>query len=249
MRRLSIVLLCLIIVGSFGFSFLRYQANQADANNWFNLHWRTAFARQHWLRTVFGLHRDGDNQAAYVANDPATLHVVVHALPGKTLTTPLQNELASALTVVTQKPKGVTFSTGDSILVQAQGFTRDQVRALANADGNHGTEQGTATVHLFLLNTFADAPTNIGMTVREDGIVIFLDAIADLAQNDPATTNGYILSTILHEYGHQLGLGHVSSADCIMAETVESPTGFSSTPTQFCQEELQLIEAKRFEVR
>lgn len=245
MRRLRITLLIFVIVGSFGFSFLRYQANQADADNWFNVHWRTTFARKHWLRTVFGLHRDGDNQAAYLASDPATLHVVVHALPGSTFSTQIQNELASALTLVTQKPKGVTFSSGDIVPVQAQGYTRDQVRALANADGNHGTEQGTATVHLFLLNTFADAPTNIGMTAREDGIVIFLDAIADLARNDPATTNGYILSTILHEFGHQVGLRHVESADCIMAETVESPTGYSSTPTQFCQEELQLIETQR----
>ncbi|MFA6043059.1 MAG: hypothetical protein WCV85_00080 [Patescibacteria group bacterium] len=109
--------------------------------------------------------------------------------------------------------------------------------------------QDAPTVHVFLLNTFFDSPTNIGMTVREDGTVLFLDAIADLARNDPSTTNAYILSTLLHEFGHQLGLENITSADCIMAASVEEPTPLEgrriATPTEYCQQELQLIEATR----
>ncbi|MFA6043060.1 MAG: hypothetical protein WCV85_00075 [Patescibacteria group bacterium] len=85
MRRFGILCILLVIVGSFGFSFLRYQANQADADNWFNLHWRSSFAQHIWLQTAFGLHRDGDNRAAYLSNNRPTLHVVVHALRVKRL--------------------------------------------------------------------------------------------------------------------------------------------------------------------
>jgi predicted Zn-dependent protease len=245
MRKFVTVFLLLIIVGSFGFAFIRFQANDGDQQNWFNQHGRSSFAQSSFLRSAFGLHWDGDGQYMYLSARPPALTLVVHAESGRQLTENVKNQLVQNLTKVVQKSNGVQVIDGSTVSTRLDSYSREQVRALASQSKFRQDIDNSATLHIFLLSRFTDTPSNIGMTVREDGVVVFMDAIADLTQSNQASADAYILSTILHEFGHQLGLGHVDSPDCIMASEVENPQGYFSTPTQYCSEELQLIETQR----
>lgn len=245
MRKFVTAFLLLVIVGSFGFGLIRFQANESQQKNWFNQHWRPSFAQSSILRTMFGLHWDGDGRAMFLGAHPPMLTLVFHAEPGRLLSDNVKNQLVQNLTKVVQKSNGVQVIDGSTVLTRLDSYSREQVRALASQSKFRQGIDNSATLHVFLLSRFTDAPSNIGMTVREDGVVVFMDAIADLTQSNQASADAYVLSTILHEFGHQLGLDHVGSSNCVMASEVENPQGYFSTPTQYCSEELQLIEVQR----
>jgi predicted Zn-dependent protease len=184
----------------------------------------------------------------FLSTHPPILSLVIHAEPGRQLSDNVKKQLVQSLTKITNKPNGVQGVDGAVVSFATDAYSREQIRALANQEKFLQDINNSATLHIFLLSKFTDTPTNIGMTVREDGVVVFMDTITDLTKSNPASVDAYVLSTILHEFGHQLGLDHVESLNCIMQSTVESPvSGFFSTPTQYCPQELQLIEAQRFE--
>jgi hypothetical protein len=246
MKKFWTFVLLLLIAGSFSFAFLRFQANSTNDQNAFNAHWRASFSRSAFFRTILNLHRDGDGRSMYLAPTPPALAVVLHALPGKALDSTTKDKLQQVIAGVVKKSGGVTVREGAGVAWSADAFTRDMIREVANQAAYQISAENTATLNIFLLNRFSDAPSNIGMTVREDGIVVFMDAISDLVGSNTVFSNSYIFSTVLHEFGHQVGLSHVESLNCIMQSTVESPIlGFSSTPTQYCPQELRLIEAQR----
>ena len=104
--------------------------------------------------------------------------------------------------------------------------------------------QTNAELYLIYAGTYAESPSSVGVVVHRDTIFIFRDAIEALSER------GYVRdvlekTTIMHEWGHLLGLDHFESEDCIMNEMVEVYDRFpleKGIPTEYCWEELDEIK-------
>lgn len=105
-----------------------------------------------------------------------------------------------------------------------------------------------ADLYLIYASSYAEKETAVGLVLHRDTIFIFRDAIEVLSERENIK-NVLEQTTIMHEWGHLLGLGHVNDGSCIMDESVDvydyPPIG-KDLPTRYCDKELQLIKDEIF---
>jgi len=100
-------------------------------------------------------------------------------------------------------------------------------------------------LNIIYLTHYKPDPRYLGITINKDTIFIFKGGFEGIGENEKVLRR-IEQSTIMHEWGHLLGLGHVESEDCIMSEMVhfysdrELWTG--EVPTQYCAETLYEIK-------
>ncbi len=236
-RGLTVAGLLTIIVVSFGYATIRYQANSEREDTWFNTHWRSGFAEHATLRWLFGLHRAGDRRAGYlhVPADEALTFVVVQD-PSITVPTSALASAAERLAELLGLPGGVAVANG-GMLTASPAYTTAQLRRLPRPSAS----SPGPVLYVYVLTSSVDAPSNLGSTIRDNGIALFMAELASLANRNPATLEPLIISTVLHEAGHQLGLAHMDDAACIMAPSVEQPAAEplagANIPVDFCPSE------------
>lgn len=246
MRKVVTVFLVLFIVIIFSFVVIRYFANASQQDNWFNNNWRAKLAVYPWLRTVFGLHWDGDARSDYLSSKQYTsLQIEVDRYDGCQLSDTVLAQVKSAIEQVVQKPAGVTVAQDSVLPLVMDSYDGAGIHAIVNMNQRYKTGGRQAVLYLLCLNKSSDRPSNIGLTEQADGLVVYWQTIEELTAGDDTSVDDYVISTILHEFGHQLGLNHINIPGCLMAETVESPArniGLQVTPTAYCPQELEAIE-------
>jgi len=246
-KRLFILLLIIIIIISFGFVGIRYSANADEQDNWFNNEYRESFTQYKYLRDVLGLHWDGDAKADYLLNKKYTkLRIEVDRYDGCGISANAISSFVSVIEPIIDKPGEITITMNDTIPLGFESYDSEQIRALTDRYKGFSTRGDEAVLYILCLNKYSEAPSNIGLTVFEDGIILFWEAIAELVQNNQDIIDSYVISTLLHEFGHQLGVDHVENPQCIMAASVENPApvngAVSRAATEYCEEELAVIQ-------
>ncbi len=131
-------------------------------------------------------------------------------------------------------------------IIQNVGYPK--TRLLTNEDLNeirkNAISQDDGDLYLIYVCSYADKESSVGLVIHRDTIFIFRDAIEALSER------GYVKevlekTTIMHEWGHLLGMDHIEDENCIMDESVEvydsSPMG-KDLPTKYCWEELQRLK-------
>lgn len=87
-----------------------------------------------------------------------------------------------------------------------------------------------------------------GIVLDRDTIYIFCKAI-DALSEDNATLKRLEKSTLMHEWGHLLGVEHTPDENCVMSERVDvydkHMLGSEQIPDEYCQETLNQIEGLR----
>lgn len=242
-RGFTVAALLTTIVVSFGYAILRYQANSQQEDTWFNTHWRPAFAKHAPLRWLLGLHWDGDQRATYL-HIPADENLALVVVQDPNVTLPAHvlelaaEQIGSALSI----PGRVSIVEGGT-LTSSPAYTTAQLRRLPRPDA----PTKSAALYVYVLTSSVDAPSNLGSTIREDGLALFMTELTSLANRNPDTLTPLVLSTVLHEVGHQLGLPHSEDVTCSMASTIEQPSAtpqsVSSIPVDFCPAERAQIAA------
>lgn len=234
----------MVILLAFSFSFLRYQANNGQQDTWFNTHWRTRAAEHPLIRWALGLHQAGDGRSDYL-------------FPERTEGFPVRIFLDPAVSIPTESIEaalpemvkllgsgGFELATPQVLQGTRETYTNVDFRSLAAQAAEQDVIQ--TPVDIFILTKDAASMTQLGSTVREHGIVVFMGSILELTQ-EPNAQAALVTSTILHEFGHQVGLDHLDEPSCIMAAVVEQPTSTAwapqTVPTHYCPEELTLIAA------
>ncbi len=105
------------------------------------------------------------------------------------------------------------------------------------------SSKNKADLYIIYTSSYALKKTSVGVVTNKDTIFIFRDAIENLSEK------GYVKdilekTTLMHEWGHLLGLDHLEEDGCIMSERVEVydvfPLGVD-LPTEYCQEEIEEI--------
>ena len=231
-KWLTIVILIIMIIGTFGFAVLKV-GSLGERDNWFNRELRSDLSRSRFARTVFALHDNGDGRYDYLSNGTKAVTIEIDTLAGQTLAggtlQKVERDFEEILTAdvrivaSSEIPGGLDSASPEELAEQCRSF-----RATSE----------NAVFYLLVLKLDSKNPSQVGSTFREDGAVIYAQAIENLG-----STNRVVLesSTILHEFLHQLGMGHVNQPKCIMDEAVEVGGVRSSIPTKLCAEELELL--------
>ncbi len=100
---------------------------------------------------------------------------------------------------------------------------------------------------IIYLSKYQKDESNIGITLHRDTIFIFKGAQIILT-NQISTLNRLERSTLMHEWGHLLGIEHVDDPSCIMSKFVEvEQTAFykeKDIPVEYCPEIIQELKVQ-----
>jgi hypothetical protein len=107
-------------------------------------------------------------------------------------------------------------------------------------------------LHILYVPRCQNAPTNAGLVLTATDLFIFQDVINGLSET-PSVRALIERSTLMHEWGHLLGLDHLRQDNCIMSETVEvygnRPFQDVNIPTAHCSDTLFQLDQIKKEAR
>jgi predicted Zn-dependent protease len=239
----TIIVLLVVIVLSFGYALLKMMSVGPE-NNYFNRHWRAVFDRSPALRDILDLHFDGDGKTDYLGNKFSKIVMEVDVLNGETIDRQTLQEVTQKMQAVTGKP--TSYFISDTDIAGSHELSDLEIGQIAAQYRNLKTGNDTASVYLIVTGQKPQAPKLLGSTYQEYGIVIYNQAVKDFTKNAPQTFDRYILSTILHEFGHQLSLPHNGNEQCLMNEHAEldstAKADSSRVIVDFCDYEKELIK-------
>jgi len=249
-KSIVTITLFILIIIIFTFFIIRYSANLPQENNWFNRKFRAGFVYYPILRSVFNLHWDGDARSDYLSNKKfKKLLIEIDRYTNCQFSQKNIENIKSEIAPVVQKPLGVEIREDDIFDLSQSSLSREDLQQIIKKYKDNKAKNSQAVFYIICLNGFKDAPTNIGLSSGEDGAVIFWDEMKEISSENPASFDLFFESTVLHEFGHQVGLEHSNEPECLMNERVESPGNaagaLSEIPTKFCPQELQQIENLR----
>ena len=244
-KKLIIFGLLAVIIVTFGFIGLKLAANGTEGN-YFNRNLRGSFAQHPFFREVLGLHYDGDAAADYLGQNFKTVVISVKVEAGVKTDEAVLRRFADKVAEISGKPASFQIDAG---LISQKEAVEKTPAELADRYQKSRSKGQAAILNVLYLNTASEDPKLLGSTLAEDGIILYKGALADFTARNPATLPAYEYSTLLHEFGHQLGLSHNSFDNCLMSEHAEHMGTFIELPgdviTDFCPEEYSQLHAKK----
>ncbi|MGE5392568.1 MAG: matrixin family metalloprotease [Candidatus Saccharibacteria bacterium] len=239
-KRLAILVLSLFVIVLFAFIILR-SASLGPEDNYFNARLRPVLASWPFSRKILALHYDGDARSDFLGKRYAGIQLEIDVMSGEELPQQGLDQAVKAIETVTGKPVSVRYS--DNRIPYQGALTDAGVAGLAKAN-RYAHDPDSAFLYLLLASSRDSEVSNIGETQGEDGIIIFMDSLKSFLSRNPDLLPAYFSSTMLHEFGHQLGLPHNSEPGCLMNPEVEGGASWE-TPADvinyFCPYELRQL--------
>lgn len=195
------------------------------------------FIKHPQVVSILNLNEPGDYRYYYLNSGSDVLNINVVSVNSKAPNKDAKNWLLEILQKTVDKK--AVFTDGE--------ISYPKTDLLENSDLKKIRDEiisnGAADFNLVYASSYAEKPSSVGVVIHRDTIFIFSDAIEALSEK------GYInnlleKTTIMHEWGHLLGLEHVNKENCIMNELLEvydrPPTG-KTIPAIYCWEELDQL--------
>lgn len=234
--------LLVIILFSGIFVYLKMQS-LGDENSSFNQTTRYRLGKFGFFRTTLGLHKDGDSRAEYLLKDTSIIIEVVQPSGAK-----LSDGAMDAFAKKVSEYTGRNTRVVNTDTIAAGYLNEGQLAGIVRGNRRH-FDGGSSNLFVMYVDDFPGSDKNVAKTYQDYGMVISHDRLVNLVREYPSSLPDYQLSTLLHEFGHQIGMDHNTTNGCIMNEAVESPSGGvfygASTPTSFCSTEIDEISAMR----
>ena len=232
-------LLLLFIATCCSFIYLKVQI-LGDANSSFNMTTRYSLGKYSILRDILGLHSYGDARNWYLSGNEGIVLEVVQSKESQIDDQTLNNFAAD-----------IKMYTGKNVSI----FNTEQISDSTLSDSDledvaksyrHHVITGAANLFVIYANDYKRKGQEIAKTVDEYGIVLSDKRLKQVTANYPQSMSQYVESTLLHEFGHQLGLEHNDRSGCIMNAKAEDPEAQglfdgSYTVTKFCDYELNQL--------
>lgn len=120
-------------------------------------------------------------------------------------------------------------------------LTDDDLTKIRNETILHGKHD----LYIVYTSSYKEKPSSVGLVLHRDTIFIFKEAIDALSDNK-STQDVLEKTTLMHEWGHLLGMDHFDDPDCIMdekADVYDKPPLGEDLPTKYCFEEVQSLES------
>lgn len=198
---------------------------------------RDFFSKNELLTNVFQLNRLSDAKRDLLTKD---LDIIIVPTANFSLEEQTSENISERLNEVTGKQA--------KVLVD-QTFVGQQIDDLSDQNlekisKDVAKKSGSKNyLAIILLDKSSDVPTNVGLAEGERTIALFEGRISELSETKSVLSDLEV-STILHEWGHLIGLEHNNNEGCLMNEKVESPGNnwSASMPETFCDFEKSQIE-------
>jgi len=244
MKKFLLVAL-IILLGTF--IYIKVQV-LGDPNSSFNQTTRYNLGKRQFFRSIFGLHSYGDARYEYLSGDSEVSVEMVKA-QGVSVDEQTLLDFTKEVKTYTGRPTKLF----DTETVQ-RGTLSDADLAVIAKGSRHHVIPGQSNVFVVYAEDFQRSGDEVAKTFSEFGIVISDKRLREATQKYPASLNEYLLSTLLHELGHQLGLEHNDQTDCIMNPQVENPTvqeyfNGRYTATEFCDFELKQLDEIKAKIK
>ncbi|MDP4001209.1 MAG: hypothetical protein Q8P83_03135 [bacterium] len=233
------LILIIIIILSLGFVTLKSLA-QGSEDNFFNQEFRSQASKSALVRKILGLHYDGDASHDYLGDTKTKIIIEIDLMEGIDVPVVALDQLKQKIQEVTKKE--TIYLISDRNIPYKAALTDDDVNLLEESYRDFNASDDTAFLYALIVTRFNDE-TTIGSTHKEFGLVLYQDALGDVISPSDGAFGLYQSSTLLHEFGHQLGLNHNQISGCLMNEAVE--IGYrvldSQVVNDFCEIEKKLI--------
>jgi len=241
MHKIIITLLLIFFIFSlFFFIFLYLSLDFLPKENLINQNYRTKISSNLFLRQVFRLRQVGDARSDYSSSkDFNRLEITIYSPDNFSFSENFKTSLKEKLNQIIDKPGGIVIKeeTHDNV----ENITTDGIKSLLKSYPVF--PKTTARLNIFVIKSFQEVPTYAGLVEEAYSIFLFTAPIENVSHFEKGSDNAY-LSTILHEFAHLLGAGHVEKDGCLLSEKVEDlVNGYPSTiSTTFCPEDLEEIK-------
>lgn len=232
------LLLFVIVLGVFVYISVKVRG---DLNSDFNQTYRYKLGRYGVFRALFGLHNDGDARAKYLlGTGPLVVEIVE----------PLGFEIPE------ESINNFTRKMGDLTGREIVKYNVDNIPSgsLSEADLEKIVSEkrrhflpGQPNLFIIYAEDYAPRGGEVGKTYKEFAILLSHNGLKEITNQQPEAFKQYLETTVLHEFGHQIGLPHNAQSGCVMNEKVNRPQaqGFFNgfyTPDEFCALEKQDLE-------
>lgn len=223
LRTLLVLIFAGLATGAILFAVLIY-AVKFDTSSNLGQAFRERLIRIPWFVELINLNQPGDGRYIYAKKGEALKIHVVHGggtvpdadskswletMVGETVGKEALVEVEPDVTIFTRE----TYSDEDLNVIRKSLVGRD------------------SDLHIVYLTKYQEEPDYLGVTLHRDTIFVFKDRILTLTRGTDIRKR-LEQSTLMHEWGHLLGLEHVEDVGCVMSEYVETYTNRALTPEQ-----------------
>ncbi len=242
------IIAILVILFSGIYIYIYWQSHR-DLNSGFNQTTRFQIGKKPWARKLWALHNDGDARAQYLlGSEPMIVEIV------RPDSIDFHEELNTNLRKKLGKILGRPVQTFSVDFIKQGNLTEDDIENIVHTKQRHNLPDQP---HFFIIlaDSYEGEGLELGKTYQEFGMLLSNKRLKEVSADLGATSvDQYMESTILHEFGHQIGLPHNQDEDCIMNEKVAhaDDSGFFSgiyTPTDYCALEVTQITQLRDSLR
>ena len=193
-------------------------------------------------RSILGLHSYGDARAWYLEGNQQIRLDVVEANGAD-----FSSQALSGFVDEIKKYTGRGVQVYDYEKIN-NGVLSDQDIQTIVANDHNTNFFGQPELFVLYVQDYNHPDGEVAKTYQEYGIIVSHDQLMQVTKYFPDSLPEYEQSTLLHEFGHQLGLEHDTGNNCVMNAAVDHPiltNSFSGnyTPTDFCQSEVDSINA------
>ncbi len=186
---------------------------RGDENSQFNQNARFQLGKYAITRTVFGLHNAGDARAEYFSRgNLISVEIVQPENSG------FSDEILNNFSDKIKNYLGRSVSLFNLDKIPEKSLTEVDIEEIVREKRRH-VLSGQPNLFVILATDYSPRSNDeFAKTYKEFGIVVSLKALKDFTENNLSAFNSYANSTLLHEFGHQIGLVHNSNTNCIMSE-------------------------------
>ncbi len=199
------------------------------------------------LISLLDLNEPGDGRYLYISSDYPKIRVNIYTLnnniPDERVGIWMGEIISESVgkEAVISAPMSLVYENKNLFANEDLNGIRDQIA---------GSMNSLADLNLVYVSKYFEKPTSVGLVLHRDTIFLFKDALEDLSEK------GYVedileKTTIMHEWGHLLGVEHINSDYCIMSERVEvfdNSLPGKALPKEYCWEELEEIRKIKKEI-
>lgn len=197
------------------FVYLKFEAS-GSPNSRFNQTTRFTLGKQPWVRALLGLRNPGDARAEYFSN---TGPLVIEWF--KPATEDVDPKMVAQFADLAGQYTG-----RQALVILGRSVSTGTVdlQSLGNLGVNGpNTPAGASILYVAFASDYKPiAGQELSTTLGESTVVISLNAHRQFLGNYQPDLNEYLLSSLLHEFGHELGLSHNPEQNqdpaCVMNE-------------------------------